>query len=249
VSSVGDKAAELPAPAERFDPRALAYALGVSTAVTAIVTVVSRVMTDRFVAIGVAVVFLVATWAFVWRGDDAHVERSGLALGGLVLPGRLDHARLLRSTGRALAWAAVLSAIAFVPFFFGWRMFWHPRGTFTFHVPWMQALNEIAGQIVIIALPEEAFYRGYLQSTLDRALPFRVRVFGADVGPAILVTSIVFAIGHFATIPEPTRLAVFFPSLLFGWLRARTRGIGAPVAFHAACNVFSEILGKGYRVY
>ena len=55
--------------------------------------------------------------------------------------------------------------------------------------------------------------------------------------------------GHFVTIPVPARLAVFFPSLVFGWLRAKTGGIGAPLAFHAFCNVFSEILGRAYGVY
>jgi membrane protease YdiL (CAAX protease family) len=42
---------------------------------------------------------------------------------------------------------------------------------------------------------------------------------------------------------------VYFPSLAIGWLRARTGGIGAGVAVHASCNVFSEMLGKGFRVY
>ena len=65
----------------------------------------------------------------------------------------------------------------------------------------------------------------------------------------LLVTSLIFALGHFATIRQPARLAVFFPSLLFGWLRYRTKGIGAGLAFHAACNVFSELLGKGFRIY
>lgn len=233
----------------RYDARALGLAVVVSAAVTGAVAVVSRVAPERFVAIGVAVVFLAATWALVWRGDDERVERSGLALGGIVLPGKLDRDRLIVSFGQAMGWALLLSAITFVPFYFGWRLFWHPRGSFAWHVPWTESLNEIAGQVVIIALPEEAFYRGYLQSEIDRALPYRVRFLGADVGPAIVLTSVIFALGHFATIHEPTRLAVFFPSLVFGWLRARTRGVGAGIAFHAACNVFSEILGKGYRVY
>ena len=72
---------------------------------------------------------------------------------------------------------------------------------------------------------------------------------GASVGPALIVSSVIFALGHFATIRDPMRLAVFFPSLAFGWLRARTGGIGAGVAFHASCNVFSEVLGRGYRLY
>ncbi len=244
--------------------RALAEALGVAALVTAVVTVASAVLPDKYVATVVGFVFLGATWALVWRGDDQGVEAAGLALGGIVLPGKIDVGRLVRSVTQALGWALVLAAITFVPFFFGWRYFWHPRGAFALHVNALDALNEVFGQLVIIALPEEAFYRGYLQSRLDEALPgfgwrkdpstgemvpTRLRAFGASVGPSLLVTSLIFALGHLATIREPARLAVFFPSLLFGWLRYRTKGIGAGIAFHAMCNVFSEMLGKGFRVY
>ena len=48
------------------------------------------------------------------------------------------------------------------------------------------------------------------------------------------------------TEPHPARLAVFFPSLLFGWLRARTGGIGTSVIFHAMCNLFVAVLARGY---
>lgn len=233
-----------------IDRRALVEALVASAVVTALVTIESATMPEKYIATAVGFTFLGAAWLLVWRGDDARVERAGLALGGLVLPGKIDHARLAGAVGRSVGWAALLAVITFVPFFFGWRMFWHPRGVFTPGVitpVWLS--NEIFGQLVIIALPEEAFYRGYLQSRLDDALPWRVRILGADVGPALLIASVVFALGHFATIREPTRLAVFFPSLVFGWLRARTGGIGAGVAFHASCNIFSEVLGKGYHLY
>lgn len=224
-------------------------AIVASVLVTGVVTVASALLPDKVVATAVGFLFLAATWALVWRGDDARVERAGLALGGIVLPGRIDRGRLGRSVASAVLWALLFCAITFVPFYFGWRTFWHPRGTFNLHATLGDTANEVFGQLVIIALPEEAFYRGYLQSRLDEALPQRINVFGARIGPAILVTSIIFALGHFATIREPARLAVFFPSLLFGWLRARTGGIGAGLTFHAACNVFSELLGKGYRVY
>jgi membrane protease YdiL (CAAX protease family) len=39
---------------------------------------------------------------------------------------------------------------------------------------------------------------------------------------------------------------VFFPALVFGWMRARTGGIGAAVLFHALCNIFSATLARGY---
>jgi membrane protease YdiL (CAAX protease family) len=233
----------------KLDARTLGEAIVASAIVTGVVTAASAFLPDRYVATAVGFLFLGATWALVWRGDDARVERSGLALGGVVLPGPIDGRRLARSVGTSLAWALAFAAITFIPFFFGWRTFWHARGTFGLHVQAWETINEIFGQLVIIALPEEAFYRGYLQSRLDEALPGRIRVFGAQVGPALIVSSVIFALGHYATIREPARLAVFFPSLVFGWLRARTKGIGASVAFHASCNIFSELLGKGYRVY
>ena len=37
-----------------------------------------------------------------------------------------------------------------------------------------------------------------------------------------------------------------FPSLVFGWLRARTEGVGASIAFHASCNLFSATLLQAY---
>jgi hypothetical protein len=123
---------------------------------------------------------------------------------------------------------------------------WHVRHPFLFVFRPLHLANELAAQVVIVALPEEAFYRGYLQSRFEDAWPSRGRLFGAPVGPAILVTSAVFALGHVATIRDPGRLAVFFPSLAFGWLRARTGGVGAPIAFHALCNLFSESLMRGY---
>lgn len=248
MSSVETTVVEVSA-AKASRRRAALEAILATVIVTGVVTGGSAFLPDKYVATAVGFVFLGATWLFVWRGDDARVESSGLALGGVVLPGKLDVGRLLRSVAEALGWAVLVAAIVFVPFYFGWRHFWHPKGSFALHIKPMEALNEVFGQLVIIALPEEAFYRGYLQSRLDEALPGRLRVLGANVGPALVLTSLLFAAGHFATIREPTRLAVFFPSLLFGWLRYRTKGIGAGLAFHAMCNVFSELLGKGFRVY
>ncbi len=229
--------------------RALVESLLVAAAVTSLVTVASGFVPDAYVAMAVGFVFLAATWALVWRSDDVRVSLSGLTLGGLVLPGPLNARRLFREVCKATLWALAFGALTFAPFFFGWRAVWHVRGSFALHGSVVDLLNEISGQLLIIALPEEAFYRGYLQSRLDEAFPSRVTVLGAPVGLALLATSIIFALGHFATIREPARLAVFFPSLAFGWLRCRTRGIGASVAFHALCNVFSALLGHGFRVY
>jgi membrane protease YdiL (CAAX protease family) len=223
----------------------------VTAATTGLVTLAARFVPERFAATSVGFVFLLATWLFVWRRDDATVEASGLALGGLVLPGPLPVRRMAKSFVLSVGWALLAGLVVFVPFALGWRRVWHVSSVFRFPFTPAAFANEAFGQLVIIALPEEAFYRGYLQSRLDVALGprLRARLFGADVGLSIVLTSALFALGHVATIPSPARLAVFFPSLLFGLLRARTRGIGAGIVFHAMCNLLSEILGKGYGLY
>ncbi len=231
------------------DRRAAAEGLGVAAVVTGLVTVASIVVPSTHVATVVGLIFLTATWALVWRRDDATVEKSGLAYGGLVLPGAIDWRRVIRSTGVALAWAFGTAAVVFVPFYFGWRWWWHPAMHFSAELGSLPFLNDAAGQLLMIALPEEAFYRGYLQSRLDDAFETRWNVAGAVVSPALFLTSAVFALGHLATVHDVTRLAVFFPSLLFGWLRARTRGVGADTVFHALCNIFSETLGRGFGLY
>jgi len=50
----------------------------------------------------------------------------------------------------------------------------------------------------------------------------------------------------FITDPRPERLVVFFPSLVFGWLRTRTGDVLPGVFFHAACNLFSHVLAQGF---
>jgi membrane protease YdiL (CAAX protease family) len=98
----------------------------------------------------------------------------------------------------------------------------------------------------VIALPEEAFFRGYLQTSLERELEPKINVLGARIGWGVVITSAVFAIGHLLTELNPARLAVFFPSLVFGYLRSKTRGIGSSVLFHAMCNLFSAYLLRSY---
>jgi len=103
-----------------------------------------------------------------------------------------------------------------------------------------------ASHLLLVALPEELFYRGYLQTTLDGYFKRRVRVLGVEIGPSVVVVSAIFALGHFLVDLRAERLAVFFPSLLFGWLRAATGSLAAPILYHAASNILSDLLTKGY---
>jgi membrane protease YdiL (CAAX protease family) len=231
---------------------ALLEALLVSAAVTAAVGVIATALPPHWHSTLVGVTFLGATWALVWRRDDDRVRRSGLALGGLLIPGRFRVGVLARSAAVACAWGIGTAAIIAVPFFVGWHAWWAasmPRLTFSLAVRPVEVADEALAQVLVIALPEEAFYRGYLQSRLDDVWPPQWRILGARVGPGLLAGAAIFALGHLVTVHAMTRLAVFFPALLFGWLRARTGGVGASVCFHAICNLYSQALGRGYGIY
>ncbi len=108
--------------------------------------------------------------------------------------------------------------------------------------PWW-FLTALLTQLFLIAMPEELFYRGYIQGRLDRLIG-RTRTFwGVQINvTSIIVTSTLFALGHIATIQSPARLAVFFPSILFGVLRCISGSILTPILFHASCNLAVEVL-------
>jgi membrane protease YdiL (CAAX protease family) len=224
---------------------------------TAVVTAASYGAPDKYAATLVGVGFLVATWWLVLRHDEITVRAYGLSLGGLLEPTRLSPGRLLRDAGVATGWALLLMVLAFPPFALGYRYFYacsivhHALRCLPIHftLRWPPSIfDELGGQLVVIALPEEAFFRGYLQTALDRVWPPRWRVLGADLGLGWLVSAVIFALGHVITRPDPGRLAVFFPALIFGWLRRRTGGVGAGILFHASCNLFSATLGRGYHL-
>lgn len=218
-------------------------ALLIALLVSVIATAASRLLPDSIVATAVGAVFLGATWHLVIRHRDADVRGWGLALGGLLeIPPRRYRVTLAEAVV-ATGWAVLIALLIFPPFAVAFARYWNVRAIAWTPPP--KLLDALLGQLVVVALPEEAFFRGFLQTSLDRAWTKKIDIFGAKVGPALIVTSAVFALGHLATIPNPARLAVFFPSLLFGWLRNRTGGIGAGVAFHAMCNLLTDGLLRG----
>jgi membrane protease YdiL (CAAX protease family) len=101
-------------------------------------------------------------------------------------------------------------------------------------------------QFVVIALPEELLFRGCIHQLLEKAFPPKKRVLGGGIGWALVISSALFAIGHLAVAFDPRRLAVFFPGLLFGWMRSATGSIFAGVIAHATSNLFIYVLERMY---
>ncbi|HEX9297973.1 MAG TPA: MrtC family glutamic-type intramembrane protease [Polyangiaceae bacterium] len=221
------------------------HPLWVSVFVTIVVAALSYVAPIDYAATLVGGAFIVAVVGLVLRHDVATIRHFGLSLGGLLEPGPIDVRRLIRDAGVALLWSAALAAVIFPPFVVGFRIYWHVRGSFHFRLP-ASLLDDVVGQALVIGLPEEAFYRGYLMTALDDAWGTPWTLGKAKLGWGWIVSSALFATGHFLTEPDVQRLAVFFPALVFGWLRARTRGVGASAIFHTLCNVFASTLTRGY---
>ena len=105
---------------------------------------------------------------------------------------------------------------------------------------------ELAGRIAgnaAVAFAEEFFYRGYMTLRLEERWPPRMRVFGAPLGRAAVLAAALFAVGHLLE-PAPWRLAVFFPALVFAWLRSRTGTIVGAALCHFIFNVWLLLLER-----
>lgn len=104
---------------------------------------------------------------------------------------------------------------------------------------------EFALQILCVALPEEFFYRGYLQTNLLQWFKARPKL--ARYAPMLAITtaSACFALAHLPS-GGAVRLLTFFPGLLFGVLRYRSGGLCGAIFCHAMCNMMMVILNVHY---
>lgn len=121
----------------------------------------------------------------------------------------------------------------------GWEGLAHPKFP-------PDLAQTVLGQLFVVALPEELFFRGFLLRRLEVAFPPRHRVGGGGVGLALLVSALLFALGHVLVDFDPKRFAVFFPALLFGWMRSATGSVLAGALAHASSNLYIETLGRTF---
>lgn len=102
------------------------------------------------------------------------------------------------------------------PWFRDWRFFGVlSLGLLAWVLP-EPALHIVWWRLAVLALAEEIIFRGLLQREL-----LRVGFLKQKLGPVSLanaLASLVFAAAHLIAQPPLWALAVFFPSLVFGWL-------------------------------
>jgi len=97
-------------------------------------------------------------------------------------------------------------------------------------------------QLLVVALPEELFFRGFLLGLLEKRFPPKRRLWGGGVGLALVLSSAAFALVHVPKDGDPRVLATFFPGLMFGWMRSRTQSILASTITHGASNILIRFL-------
>ncbi len=131
--------------------------------------------------------------------------------------------------GRSIALFALLAGAGAIAFFLFVRLPLPPA--FSMHHEALTAAMA-AHHLLLIALPEEVFFRGYLYDAFEEA--------GRE---PVLPVALLFAIGHFVIAPSPFRLLTFFPALLLGWGRKRSGNVYVPTAVHFLYNLFPSLIG------
>jgi membrane protease YdiL (CAAX protease family) len=87
-------------------------------------------------------------------------------------------------------------------------------------------------QAILVALPEEVFFRGYLYDAFEEK--------GWE---PVTASSLLFAAGHLAIHASAYRALTFFPALVFGWARKKTGNIYVPALLHLLYNLFPYLPG------
>ncbi|MEZ4400031.1 MAG: CPBP family intramembrane glutamic endopeptidase [Kofleriaceae bacterium] len=241
--------APVSAAARRAGRDALLAWLAVAVAVASVVRIdVTLPLIGHLGSALVAVTLLYApVWVAAWRKEDL-----------------LDYGFTTAPAGKNALYAGVALAVILPLFALGYVQFYQlachsdllhrftPPGTchrwHGFEPHWPRQVGALlefcAVQLVVVALPEELFFRGCVLGLLERRWPPRYRLWGGGVGVALVVSSLLFAVIHLPKAGDPRALATFFPGLLFGWMRSATGSIGGSVAVHAASNIWVRVLDE-----
>ncbi len=101
-----------------------------------------------------------------------------------------------------------------------------------FYIPFINLdaldIRDIFNMSFIVFL-EEVFFRGYL---------FKEIVFPRNIHLKNIFISLLFSISHVILYLDITKLSVFIPSIIFGYLFIYTGSIAAPFLFHIFSNFF-----------
>lgn len=233
---------------------ALVY-IGVSIATVALARLGRLPVWAPYSGVALSAVFLLTALHLAGR-QPGGIRRFGIDMAGLMAaaedeaPGLRGFAVTLRRAlpvaGRETLVSLAVAACVFVPYtgLFAW--WFQPTQAFRWQLA-PDFMSFALTQWLVVALPEEALFRGYFYSRLAQAWPERSQLLGATLSwPAFIVQALLFGVLHVLVDLDGQRLAVCLPALLFGWLRAWRGGIGAATLLHAGSNLLSDFLHRGW---
>jgi len=94
-------------------------------------------------------------------------------------------------------------------------------------------------QFMYVAVAEEVFFRGFLQSNILRLTS---TVMGDQCRLqqwiSIVLSAACFAVAHIIVQSQIISVLTFLPGLILGWLFIRTRSLLAPILFHGLANAW-----------
>lgn len=159
-----------------------------------------------------AALFLYAPFLYYRRGKTPSWHRVGD-------PGRSALAALALAAGGALAY----SLYALLPL---------PPYLSPYSGPRPPLGEALIRQGLLVALPEEVFFRGYLYDAFEEK--------GWE---PVMCTSVLFAVGHILIHPSWYRALTVFPALLFGSGRKITGNLYVPILLHLLFNMLPYFYG------
>ncbi len=142
---------------------------------------------------------------------------SALPVMMLIYPIIVGYKVKIRFSAKDIAIGFVVSIIFLLPYYF-------------FSGGNLKAISGyyIIFQLLSVSLPEEFFFRGFLQDSIGRNLK------------AIVLVSLLFSIAHLPKalfLGDWISLLSFFPSLVMGWLYMKTNNILPGTIFHLLANL------------
>jgi membrane protease YdiL (CAAX protease family) len=108
---------------------------------------------------------------------------------------------------------------------------WVPRGSVDYVVQWRLLL----WLVLLYPVLEEMVFRGGLQTLLLRTQKGQMARY--DISLANLMTSLLFALVHLLNHSPLWAVAIFVPSLLFGWFRERYNSVIPSMILHSGYNL------------
>jgi membrane protease YdiL (CAAX protease family) len=106
--------------------------------------------------------------------------------------------------------------------------------------------RRVLEQFLVIGLCEEFFFRGYLQTQVNRTFERRRRFLGASYGAGLVLAAVLFGLCHVVH-GDLSRFRTFFFGLFAGWLRERTDSIAVPAAYHGFSNLLYDFFQRSLR--